>query len=138
MGRAPAKLEQPFAEIRLGQACARADSGVLRAHHDEHFAAEREVVRSGDREHVGKGANQRFGSLDVQRELPLNIAITVGYVGSKCTRLRSNFNPLNALPFDALRLGLPLLNKRLADVTPLERQYAASLGFPLTAPSELG
>jgi hypothetical protein len=70
-------------------------------------------------------------SLDVQRELPLNIAITVGYVGHKGTRLRSNFNPLNALPFDALRLGLPLLSKRLADVTPVERQYAASLGFPL-------
>jgi hypothetical protein len=75
---------------------------------------------------TGRTANW---SLDVQRELPWNFVVTVGYVGNKGTRLRSNFNPLNALPFDALKLGLPLLSKRLADVTPLERDFAASLGF---------
>ncbi len=70
-------------------------------------------------------------SLDVQRELPYNFVVTVGYNGNKGTRLRSNFQPLNALPFEALKLGLPLLSKRLADVTSLERQYAASVGVPL-------
>jgi len=70
-------------------------------------------------------------SLDVQRELPYQFVVSVGYNGNKGTRLRSNFQPLNSLPFEALRLGLPLLSKRLADVTQLERQFAASVGVPL-------
>lgn len=70
-------------------------------------------------------------SLDLQRELPANFAISVAYVGSKGTRLRSRFNPLNTLPFEALRLGEPLLTRRLADVTPTERAFAQSLGFTL-------
>ena len=72
-------------------------------------------------------------SLDLQRQLPWNFAVQVGYVGSKGTRLRSNFDPVNKLPFEALRLGLPLLSKPLADVTPLERAYAASVGITLPA-----
>jgi Carboxypeptidase regulatory-like domain/TonB dependent receptor len=72
-------------------------------------------------------------SLDLQRELPYNFAIQVGYVGSKGTRLRSNFDPINKIPLEALRLGLPLLQKPLADVTPLERAFAASVGVPLAA-----
>jgi TonB dependent receptor-like, beta-barrel len=72
-------------------------------------------------------------SLDIQRELPYNLALQVGYTGSKGTRLRSNFDPINKLPFDALKLGLPLLSKRLADVTASDRAYAASVGFPLPA-----
>jgi hypothetical protein len=70
-------------------------------------------------------------SLDIQRELPWNFAVSVGYIGHKGTRLRSNFKPLNALPLEALKLGLPLLSKRLEDVTPLERAFAASVGVPL-------
>src|SRR5215203_2448794 len=72
-------------------------------------------------------------SLDIQRELPWNLAVQVSYVGSKGTRLRSNFDPINKIPLNALRLGLPLLQKPLADVTPLERAYAASVGVPLAA-----
>jgi hypothetical protein len=72
-------------------------------------------------------------SLDVQRELPSHFVASVGYIGSKATRLRSDFGRLNALPFDALKLGFPLLNKPLADVTAAERTYASSLGFPLPA-----
>lgn len=70
-------------------------------------------------------------TLDVQRQLPWNFAIQVGYVGSRGTRLRSSFDQVNKVPLDALKLGLPLLSKRLADVTPLERSYAASVGVPL-------
>jgi hypothetical protein len=69
----------------------------------------------------------------VQRELPKNFAVSVGYIGHKASRLRSDFNRQNALPLEALRLGFPLLNKRLADVTAAERAYAQSVGFTLPA-----
>ncbi|HJU55884.1 MAG TPA: hypothetical protein VJ715_14970, partial [Pyrinomonadaceae bacterium] len=72
-------------------------------------------------------------SLDIQRELPWNFALQVGYIGSKGTRLKSNFNPVNKLPLDALKLGESLLRKRLVDVNPAERAFAASLGFNLPA-----
>lgn len=72
-------------------------------------------------------------SLDIQRQLPYKLAIQVGFTGSKGTRLRSNFDPINKVPFGALKLGLPLLSKRLADVTPLERAYAQSVGITLAA-----
>jgi hypothetical protein len=72
-------------------------------------------------------------TLDIQRQLPWNLAIQVGYVGSKGTRLRSNFDQVNKLPLGALKLGLPLLSKRLADVTPSDRAYATSVGFTLPA-----
>jgi Carboxypeptidase regulatory-like domain len=72
-------------------------------------------------------------SLDVQRQLPWNFAVQVSYIGSKGTRLRSQFDPINKVPFEALRLGLPLLSKRLVDVTPTERAFAAGLGFNLPA-----
>ena len=70
-------------------------------------------------------------SLDIQRQLPWNFAIQASYIGSKGTRLRSNFDPINKVPLNALKLGLPLLQKQLADVTPLERAFAASQGFTL-------
>jgi hypothetical protein len=70
-------------------------------------------------------------SLDLQRQLPWNLAVQVSYIGSKGTRLRSNFDPINKIPLDALKLGLPLLSKQLSAVTPLERSYAASLGINL-------
>ena len=72
-------------------------------------------------------------SLDLQRQLPWNLAVQVSYIGSKGTRLRSNFDPINKIPLDALKLGLPLLSKQLSAVTPLERSYAASLGINLAA-----
>ena len=72
-------------------------------------------------------------SLDIQRELPAHFVASAGYIGSRGTRLRSDFGRLNALPLEALRLGNPLLTKALADVSPAERTYAASLGFPLPA-----
>lgn len=72
-------------------------------------------------------------SLDLQRQLPYNFAVQASYIGSKGSRLRSNFDPINKLPLEALKLGLPLLSKRLADVTPLERSFAASVGVPLPA-----
>ena len=72
-------------------------------------------------------------SLDIQRQLPYQFAVQVSYIGSKGTRLRSNFDPINKVPLNALRLGLPLLTKQLSAVTLLERQFAASVGVPLAA-----
>jgi hypothetical protein len=71
--------------------------------------------------------------LSVQRELPYNFALSLSYIGSKGTRLRSGFNPPNALPIEALKLGNDLLNKRLVDVTQSDRDYASSVGFTLPA-----
>ncbi|HYO90477.1 MAG TPA: hypothetical protein VEQ40_02530, partial [Pyrinomonadaceae bacterium] len=62
-------------------------------------------------------------------------AVSAGYIGSKGTRLRSDFQRQNALPLEALRLGFPLLNKNLNDVTAAERAYAQSVGFTLPANS---
>ncbi|MBV9927348.1 MAG: TonB-dependent receptor [Acidobacteria bacterium] len=70
-------------------------------------------------------------SLDLQRELPYNFVASAGYIGHKATRLRSNFGRLNALPFNALRLGFPLLIKNVNDLNTADRNYAASVGITL-------
>jgi hypothetical protein len=71
--------------------------------------------------------------LNVQRQIPYNFVVSLSYIGNRGTRLRSNFNPVNALPIEALRLGDALLRKKLVDVTPADRAYAASVGFTLPA-----
>ncbi|HEX8139111.1 MAG TPA: TonB-dependent receptor [Pyrinomonadaceae bacterium] len=78
------------------------------------------------------GRTQQW-SIDVQRQLPKNFALSVGYIGNRGTRLRSDIGRVNALPFEALRLGFPLLNKRLVDVTAAERAYAQSVGVSIPA-----
>lgn len=74
-------------------------------------------------------------SLELQRQLPGNIAASVSYVGSKGTRLRSNFSPPNALPFEALRLGQAFLQTPLsgARANPNLVSYAQSVGITLPA-----
>jgi hypothetical protein len=74
-------------------------------------------------------------SLDVQRELPANFAVSIGYIGHKATRLRSDFNRPNALPLDALKLGFPLLARPLREALadPKAVSYAQSVGVPLPA-----
>ncbi|HVF51726.1 MAG TPA: carboxypeptidase-like regulatory domain-containing protein [Pyrinomonadaceae bacterium] len=72
-------------------------------------------------------------SLDVQRELPANFVASIGYIGHKATRLRSNFRRLNGLPFNALRLGFPVLNMSLAGALADANivSFAQSVGVPL-------
>ncbi|HVF57088.1 MAG TPA: TonB-dependent receptor [Pyrinomonadaceae bacterium] len=72
-------------------------------------------------------------SLDVQRELPYNFVASIGYIGHKATRLRSNFGRLNALPLNALRLGNPVLRTPLAVALadPNIVDYARQVGSPL-------
>jgi len=72
-------------------------------------------------------------SLDLQRELPYNFAFSVGYVGHRATRLHSNFERLNAIPFNGLKLGAELLNRPLSQVNASERAFAAGVGVPLPA-----
>jgi hypothetical protein len=74
-------------------------------------------------------------SLDVQRQLPYNFAVSAGYIGHKATRLRSDFQRLNAVPFGALRLGYPILNKNVNDLNDADRTYAASVGVGLPSNS---
>ena len=50
-------------------------------------------------------------SLDIQRQLPYQFAVQVSYIGSKGTRLRSNFDPINKVPLNALKLGLAVVAK---------------------------
>ncbi|MCA1815533.1 MAG: TonB-dependent receptor [Acidobacteria bacterium] len=80
------------------------------------------------------GRTFQYG-LDVQHELPWKFVATLSYTGHRASRLRSNFNRINAIPFNALRLGAPLLNKNLNDVTPAERAYAQSVGVTIPASS---
>ncbi len=68
-------------------------------------------------------------SADVQRELPYKFVASIGYVGHKADRLRSNFNRVNALPLNALRLGNAILRTPLSDVTAQQRAYASSVGI---------
>jgi carboxypeptidase family protein/TonB-dependent receptor-like protein len=79
---------------------------------------------------LGRTAQYSFG---IQRELPFNMAIDVSYIGSRGTRLRSRFNPLNALPLEYLKLGDALLRKRVANLTATDYGYAQSLGIMLPA-----
>ena len=74
-------------------------------------------------------------TVDVQRELPFNMVASVGYIGHRADRLRSNFGRLNALPLNTLRLGFPILTKNVNDLTATDRAYAASIGVALPANS---
>lgn len=72
-------------------------------------------------------------TIDVQRELPYNFVASIGYIGHRADRLRSNFGRFNALPLDALRLGFPILTKNINDLTAPDRAYATSIGINLPA-----
>jgi hypothetical protein len=76
------------------------------------------------------GRTFQYG-LDVQRQLPWKFVATLSYTGHRASRLRSNFQRLNAVPFNALRLGPAILNKPLSAVTDAERAYATSVGVTL-------
>ncbi|MFL6285191.1 MAG: carboxypeptidase regulatory-like domain-containing protein [Pyrinomonadaceae bacterium] len=80
------------------------------------------------------GRTFQYG-VDIQRQLPWKFVATLSYTGHRASRLRSNFSRINALPFNALRLGAPLLSKNLNDVTSAERAYASSVGVTLPANS---
>jgi len=68
-------------------------------------------------------------TIDVQRELPYSLVASVGYIGHRADRLRSNFGRPNALSLNALKLGNELLRTNINDVTPQQRTYATSVGI---------
>ena len=74
-------------------------------------------------------------SLDLQRELPGNFVASVSYVGSKGTRLRSNFSPPNALPFEALKLGQAFLQTPLGTALGNANMLAFAQSVGVTLPS---
>lgn len=87
------------------------------------------------------GRTFQYG-VDIQRELGRKFVLTLGYTGHRATRLRSNFNRINAIPLNALRLGPAILNRNVNPfnastnpngVTSAERAYAASVGVILPA-----
>ena len=76
------------------------------------------------------GLVQQF-SFNIQNELPKNFVFTIGYIGHLGQRLSSNFGRRNAIPFNDLPLGGPILNKQLSDVTAQDIAYATSIGAPI-------
>lgn len=74
-------------------------------------------------------------SLDLQRELPARFVASVSYVGSKGTRLRSNFSPPNALSLEALRLGQAFLQTPLSDVLANQNLVSFAQSVGVTLPS---
>ncbi len=74
-------------------------------------------------------------SFDLQREFPGNVALQLAYIGHSGRNLRSNFGRPNALPFNDLRLGAPILNMNVNDAAnnPTVVAYAKSLGITLPA-----
>ena len=72
-------------------------------------------------------------SVDLQRELPFKFVASIGYVGHRDDRLRSNFGRINALPLDGLKLGNPILNTNINNVTAQQRAYASSVGVAIPA-----
>ncbi|HEX8335371.1 MAG TPA: TonB-dependent receptor, partial [Pyrinomonadaceae bacterium] len=83
-------------------------------------------------ENFRTGRTFQYG-LDVQRELGWKFVATLSYTGHRASRLRSNFNRINAIPFNALRLGPAILNRNINDVSPQERAYASSVGVNIPA-----
>ena len=78
------------------------------------------------------GLTQQF-NLNVQRDLGKNVILQVAYIGHLGQRLPSNFQRPNSLPYQDLRLGGPILNELLTQVSPQDRAYAASVGVPIPA-----
>ncbi len=70
-------------------------------------------------------------TVDVQRELPYRLLASVGYIGHRADRLRSNFGRPNALPLNALRLGNEILRTDINAVTVEQRAYATSIGIAI-------
>jgi hypothetical protein len=62
-------------------------------------------------------------SMDVQRELPFNLVASVGYVGHRADHLRSNFDRINSLPLNALRLGNDILTSPIYRIDPTDPGY---------------
>ena len=72
-------------------------------------------------------------TIDVQRELPYRLVGSIGYIGHRADRLRSNFGRPNALSLDQLKLGNEILRTDINDVTPQQRAYASSIGVTIPA-----
>ena len=56
-------------------------------------------------------------TIDLQRELPFRLVGSIGYIGHRADRLRSNFGRINALPLNALKLGDDILRAPLSRIT---------------------
>lgn len=72
-------------------------------------------------------------TVDVQRELPYRLVASVGYIGHRADRLRSNFGRPNALTLDQLKLGNEILRTDINALTAPQRAYAASIGVAIPA-----
>jgi hypothetical protein len=62
-------------------------------------------------------------TLDVQRQLPFNLVASIGYIGHRADNLRSNFDRINALPLNALRLGNDILTAPIFRIDPTDPGY---------------
>jgi len=72
-------------------------------------------------------------TIDVQRELPYRLIASVGYIGHRADRLRSNFGRPNALTLDQLKLGNEILRTNIDAVSSEKRAFASSIGITIPA-----
>ena len=72
-------------------------------------------------------------TIDLQRELPYKFVASIGYIGHRADRLRSNFGRFNALPLDVLKLGNAILTTNINDVTAQQRAFASGVGVTIPA-----
>ncbi len=72
-------------------------------------------------------------SFDLQRELPFKLVGSIGYIGHRADRLRSNFGRPNALTLNQLKLGNEILRTNINSVTAAQRAYASSIGVAIPA-----
>ncbi len=70
-------------------------------------------------------------TIDLQRELPFKLVASVGYIGHRADRLRSNFGRPNALTLNQLKLGNEILRTDINAVTAQQRAYAGSIGVSI-------
>jgi hypothetical protein len=78
------------------------------------------------------GRTLQYG-VDMQHELPYHFVVSLSYTGHRADRLRSDLGRINAIPFNALKLGFELLNKPLSAVSTNERNFAQGVGVTLPA-----
>lgn len=70
-------------------------------------------------------------TVDLQRELPYRLLASVGYIGHRDDRLRSNFGRPNSLTLNQLKLGNEILRTDINSVTAQQRTYASSIGVSI-------
>ncbi len=91
------------------------------------------ILAFGQFEHGFRTGRTLQYTIDLQRELPYRLVASIGYIGHRADRLRSNFGRPNALSLNQLKLGNEILRTDINAVTAAQRAYATSIGVTIPA-----